>query len=82
MTQAKPLGAPASAPGPAPPASFPWGAMAILFFAHFVVDSLVSMLSPLLPLLREKFQLTPPSWWTAGPASPGSSWGWGGAPLP
>ncbi|MBI4252360.1 MAG: MFS transporter [Candidatus Tectomicrobia bacterium] len=58
MTQAKPLGAPASAPGLAPPASFPWGAMAILFFAHFVVDSLVSLLSPLLPLLREKFQLT------------------------
>lgn len=58
MTQAKPLGAPASAPEPAPPASFPWGAMAILFFAHFVVDSLVSLLSPLLPLLREKFQLT------------------------
>ncbi|MBI3026238.1 MAG: MFS transporter [Candidatus Tectomicrobia bacterium] len=58
MTQAKPLGAPASAPGPAPSTSFPWGAMAILFFAHFVVDSLVSLLSPLLPLLREKFQLT------------------------
>ena len=60
MTQAKPLDAPSSAPGEAPasPPSFPWGAMAILFFAHFVVDSLVSLLSPLLPLLREKFQLT------------------------
>ena len=60
MTQAKPLDAPAPVPGEAPASlsAFPWGAMAILFFAHFVVDSLVSMLSPLLPLLRVKFQMS------------------------
>ncbi|MBI3128771.1 MAG: MFS transporter [Candidatus Tectomicrobia bacterium] len=57
MTQANLVGV--SPAGPAPAAeSFPWAAMAILVFAHFVVDSLVSMLSPLLPLLREKFQLS------------------------
>ncbi|MEE9274358.1 MAG: MFS transporter [bacterium] len=36
----------------------PWTATALLFMAHFVVDSHVSFLSPLLPLLREKFQLS------------------------
>jgi len=36
----------------------PWGTIGLLFMAHFVVDSQVSFLSPLLPLLREKFGLT------------------------
>lgn len=36
----------------------PWAAMGLLFLAHFVVDSQVSFLSPLLPLLREKFDIT------------------------
>lgn len=32
--------------------------MGVLFWAHFLVDSQVSFLSPLLPLIREKFDLT------------------------
>lgn len=36
----------------------PWGAIGLLFLAHFVVDSQVSFLSILLPLLSEKFHLT------------------------
>lgn len=35
----------------------PWGSIGLLFLAHFVVDSQVSFLSPLLPLLSEKFQI-------------------------
>ena len=31
----------------------PWGSIGLLFLAHFVVDSQVSFLSPLLPLLSE-----------------------------
>ena len=58
MTQANPLGIASAKHAPAASESFPWVAMAILVFAHFVVDSLVSMLSPLLPLLREKFQIS------------------------
>tara|TARA_Y100000590_G_scaffold420414_1_gene523083 strand:+ start:503 stop:1657 length:1155 start_codon:yes stop_codon:yes gene_type:complete len=36
----------------------PWTAMSLLFLAHFVVDSQVSFLAPLLPYLREKFQIS------------------------
>ncbi|MBT3433066.1 MAG: MFS transporter [Nitrospinaceae bacterium] len=35
----------------------PWGAIGLLFLAHFVVDSQISFLSPLLPLLSEKFNI-------------------------
>lgn len=37
--------------------SAPWGAIGLLFLAHFVVDSQISFLSPLLPLLSEKFHI-------------------------
>ncbi|MEK6710168.1 MAG: MFS transporter [Nitrospinota bacterium] len=60
MTTVNPTSAipsPAGAP-PTGAGRFPWGALSVLFFAHFVVDSLVSMLSPLLPLLREKLQIS------------------------
>jgi len=40
------------------PEKLPWGPIGLLFMAHFVVDSQVSFLSPLLPLLSEKFGLT------------------------
>ncbi len=36
----------------------PWTAMSLLFLAHFVVDSQVSFLAPLLPYLREKFEIS------------------------
>ena len=36
----------------------PWSAMSLLFLAHFVVDSQVSFLAPLLPYLREKFEIS------------------------
>ena len=36
----------------------PWGALAILFTAHFVVDGTVNFIAPLLPLIREKFQVS------------------------
>ena len=36
----------------------PWGAMSILFFVHFVVDSHGIFFSPLIPILREKFQFS------------------------
>ncbi len=36
----------------------PWGALSILFMAHFVVDSMANFIAPLLPLLREKFQVS------------------------
>ena len=36
----------------------PWFSMGLLFLAHFMVDSQISFLSPLLPLIREKFHLT------------------------
>ncbi|MDA0999491.1 MAG: MFS transporter [bacterium] len=36
----------------------PWASMGLLFGAHFLVDSQVSFLSPLLPLIQEKFHLT------------------------
>lgn len=36
----------------------PWAGMAILFFVHFVLDAQASFVSPLLPLLREKFQFS------------------------
>lgn len=35
----------------------PWGAIGLLFLAHFVVDSQISFISPLLPLLSEKFHI-------------------------
>ena len=43
-------------PGASEPA--PWLSMGLLFTAHFAVDSQVSFLSPLLPLIREKFNIT------------------------
>ncbi len=36
----------------------PWGSIGLLFIAHFVVDSQVSFLAPLLPLLSQKFSLS------------------------
>ncbi len=36
----------------------PWGSIGLLFLAHFVVDSQVSFLAPLLPLLSQKFSLS------------------------
>lgn len=36
----------------------PWGAIAILFLVHFVVDSHGTFFAPLIPLLREKFQFS------------------------
>jgi FSR family fosmidomycin resistance protein-like MFS transporter len=35
----------------------PWGPIGLLFLAHFVVDSQISFLSPLLPLLSDKFHI-------------------------
>ncbi len=59
MSQDQALGgesAAAKAPGISNPV--PWFSMSLLFLAHFVVDSQVSFLSPLLPLLSEKFDVS------------------------
>lgn len=41
-----------------PAQDIPWGALAILFTAHFVVDGTVNFIAPLLPLIREQFQVS------------------------
>ncbi|MEE9274830.1 MAG: MFS transporter, partial [bacterium] len=41
-----------------PDSRTPWFSMGLLFLAHFIVDSQVSFLASLLPLLRDKFHLT------------------------
>ena len=41
-----------------PAQDIPWGALAILFTAHFVVDGTINFIAPLLPLIREQFQVS------------------------
>ena len=41
-----------------PAQDIPWGALAILFTAHFVVDGTINFIAPLLPLIREQFQIS------------------------
>lgn len=41
-----------------PAQDIPWGALAILFTAHFVVDGTANFIAPLLPLIREKYQVS------------------------
>ena len=41
-----------------PAQDIPWSALAILFTAHFVVDGTVNFIAPLLPLIREQFQVS------------------------
>ena len=41
-----------------PAQDIPWRALAILFTAHFVVDGTVNFIAPLLPLIREQFQVS------------------------
>ncbi|MEE9240315.1 MAG: MFS transporter [bacterium] len=59
MSQEQALGGEsAAAATPGSPEPVPWFSMSLLFLAHFVVDSQVSFLSPLLPLIREKFDIS------------------------
>lgn len=56
MSRAEEIGAGVDAQGTAQ--DIPWGALAILFTAHFVVDGTVNFIAPLLPLIREQFQVS------------------------
>ncbi len=56
MSRAQELDASLGEGGPAQ--EIPWGALAILFTAHFVVDGTVNFIAPLLPLIREQFQVS------------------------
>ncbi len=38
--------------------AIPWKVLGVVFFSHFVVDSHFSFLFPMLPLLREKFEIS------------------------
>ncbi len=44
--------------GKPPARDLPWRALAILFSAHLVVDGMANFIAPLLPLLREKYQVS------------------------
>ena len=56
MSRAQEIDATLGEGGPAQ--DIPWGALAILFTAHFVVDGTVNFIAPLLPLIREQFQVS------------------------
>ena len=56
MSRAQEIDASLGEGGPAQ--DIPWGALAILFTAHFVVDGTVNFIAPLLPLIREQFQVS------------------------
>lgn len=56
MSRAEEISAGVGAQDPAQ--DIPWGALAILFTAHFVVDGTVNFIAPLLPLIREQFQVS------------------------
>ncbi|MCY4382861.1 MAG: MFS transporter [Nitrospinae bacterium] len=56
MSRAEEIDTGAGAQDPAQ--DIPWGALAILFTAHFVVDGTINFIAPLLPLIREQFQVS------------------------
>ena len=56
MSRAEEIDAGVDAQGQAQ--DIPWGALAILFTAHFVVDGTVNFIAPLLPLIREQFHIS------------------------